>query len=112
MVQQLLENSADVLATNSFGNTPIHTACLNGHSDVLTNLLTVLAELKENVFDLLNSSNQSPLHLAAASPSADRCFDLLMQEPLGMISHKKSLITIFGHKHKINNFIKNFDNFH
>ena len=89
MVQQLLENSADVLATNSFGNTPIHTACLNGHSDVLTNLLTVLAELKENVFDLLNSSNQSPLHLAAASPSADRCFDLLMQEPLGMISHQK-----------------------
>ena len=25
---------------------------------------------------------------------------------LGMISHKKSLITIFGHKHKITNFIK------
>ena len=25
---------------------------------------------------------------------------------LGMISHKKSLITIFGHKHKIKNFIK------
>ena len=25
--------------------------------------------------------------------------------PLGMISHKKSLITIFGHKHKIKNFI-------
>ena len=112
MVQQLLENSADVLATNSFGNTPIHTACLNGHSDVLTNLLTVLAELKENVFDLLNSSNQSPLHLAAASPSADRCFDLLMQEPLGMISHKKSLITSFGHKKEIKNFIKKFDSFH
>ena len=31
---------------------------------------------------------------------------------LGMISHKKSLITFFGHKHKIKNFIKNFDNFH
>ena len=25
---------------------------------------------------------------------------------LGMISHKNSLITIFGHKHKIKNFIK------
>ena len=24
-------------------------------------------------------------------------------------SHKKSLITIFGHKHEINNFIKKFD---
>ena len=31
---------------------------------------------------------------------------------LGMISHKKSLITIFGHKHKITNFIKKFDIFH
>ena len=31
---------------------------------------------------------------------------------LGMISHKKSQITIFGHKHKIKNFIKKFDIFH
>ena len=31
---------------------------------------------------------------------------------LGMISHKKSIITIFGHKHKIKNFIKEFDIFH
>ena len=31
---------------------------------------------------------------------------------LGMISHKKSLITIFGHKKKIKNFIKKFDIFH
>ena len=31
---------------------------------------------------------------------------------LGMISHKKSLITIFGLKHKIKNFIKKFDIFH
>ena len=36
----------------------------------------------------------------------------LSSKTLGMISHKKSLITIFGHKHKIKNFIKNFDNFH
>ena len=82
IVQQLLEANADVLAPNSFGNTPVHTACLNGHGDVLNILLSVLAEQKENVFDLLNSNDQSPLHLAAASPSADRCFDSLMQEPL------------------------------
>ena len=31
---------------------------------------------------------------------------------LGMISHKKLLITIFGHKHKIKNFIKKIDIFH
>ena len=29
---------------------------------------------------------------------------------LGMISHKKSLITIFGHKHEIKNFIKILEN--
>ena len=31
---------------------------------------------------------------------------------LGMVSHKMSLITILGHKHKIKNFIKKFDIFH
>ena len=31
---------------------------------------------------------------------------------LGMILHKKSIITIFGHKHKIKNFINKFDIFH
>ena len=31
---------------------------------------------------------------------------------LGLISHKKSLITIFCHKHKIKNFIKKFGIFH
>ena len=34
------------------------------------------------------------------------------RERLGMISHKKSQITIFGHKHKIKNFVKKFDFFH
>ena len=29
-----------------------------------------------------------------------------------MISHKKSLITNFGHKHEIKNFIKEFYIFH
>ena len=32
--------------------------------------------------------------------------------PLGMIIHKKSKITIFGHDHKILNFIKKIDIFH
>ena len=31
---------------------------------------------------------------------------------VGMFSHKKSLITIFGHKHKIKNFIKKLEIFH
>ena len=35
-----------------------------------------------------------------------------LRRKLGMIPHKKSLITIFGYKHKIKNFIKKFDIFH
>ena len=40
--------------------------------------------------------------------------DVVIQhhDRIGMISHKKSLITIFGHKHKITNFIKKLDIFH
>ena len=34
------------------------------------------------------------------------------RDMLGMISYKKSLITIFGQKHKIKNFIRNFYIFH
>ena len=45
-----------------------------------------------------------------AAASVEHCLTLL--RALGMISHKKSLITICGHKHKIKNFIKNFDIFH
>ena len=32
-------------------------------------------------------------------------------QQLGMVSHKMSLTTIFGHKHIIKNFIKKFDIF-
>ena len=35
-----------------------------------------------------------------------------MENVVGMFSHKKSLITIFGHKHKIKNFIKKIGIFH
>ena len=36
----------------------------------------------------------------------------LMTDDIGMISHKKSLTTIFGQKHKIKNFIKKLGIFH
>ena len=39
---------------------------------------------------------------AFSNPSPELC----------MISHKKSLLTIFGHKHKIKNFIQKFGIFH
>ena len=48
-----------------------------------------------------------PLYISAVSPGglADRTKAIQVNDQLGMISHKKSLITIFGHKYKIKNFI-------
>ena len=62
------------------------------------------------------------LSLISGSTWAQNTFSTQLQEAIdycgsltdliGMISHKKSLITIVGQKHKIKNFIKKFDIFH
>ena len=46
------------------------------------------------------------VHIPVRSPSSAK---YVTNALLGMISHKKSQITIFGLKHKIKNFIKKFD---
>ena len=53
-----------------------------------------------------NGSGKSSQPTPAPDPDAEE-EDLPEEEyePLGMISHKKSLITVFGHKHKIKKFI-------
>ena len=48
---------------------------------------------------LKNLYKETPKHRKSVS----------QKNPLGMVSHKKSLMTIFGHKHTIKNFIKRFD---
>ena len=53
----------------------------------------------------LNLTEPEFLHPQTLNPFALQC------NQLGMISFKKSLITIFGLKHKILNFIKKFENF-
>ena len=79
------------------------TVCLQ-----FTLILLILGEL--NKLQLLKDE------AGELSASDEKRFQMLRikaeRELLGMISHKKSLITIFGHKHKIKNFIKNFDIFH
>ena len=55
----------------------------------------------------VNPPAQLPHSLATPHPGED---EGLLQ--LGMISHKNSLITIFGYKHKIKNFTKKIDIFH
>ena len=59
------------------------------------------------------------LSLISGSTWAQNTFSTQLQEAIdycgsltdliGMISHKKSLITIFGHKVEIKNFVKKFD---
>ena len=53
-------------------------------------------------FDLSNDKNYLKVYVQADSIK-------IGEERVGMVSHKISLITIFGHKHKIKNFIKKFD---
>ena len=62
---------------------------------------------------------RTPIDWQQASGIRNRRLDGWLQELeskvknfLGMISHKKSLMTIFGHTHKIKIFIKNFYIFH
>ena len=51
--------------------------------------------------------------IGRSHPNERKMNDLIRKwATLGMISHKKSLITIFGHKHKIKNFIKKIGIFH
>ena len=47
---------------------------------------------------------------ACIGTAGQRCTTL--RRLIGMFSNKMSLITIFGHKHEIKNFIKKFDIFH
>lgn len=62
MAQRLLKAGADCNAKNSFGNTPLHTACLNGHELVCQELVTSGA-----LINALNVAGQTPVHIAATA---------------------------------------------
>lgn len=61
-MQHLIEAGADCNASNTYGNTPLHTACLNGHELVCQDLLVSGASI-----GALNLAGQSPVHIAAAA---------------------------------------------
>ena len=68
---------------------------------------------KKNIFSSDSTSSESDDEGIAFQTGNDkRRQPVPRNKKLGMISHKKSLITIFGHKHKIKNFILKFDIFH
>ena len=55
-------------------------------------------------------STPNPPHFPGLKPGDH--WALCASRWLGVISHKMSLITIFGHKYEIKNFIKKFNIFH
>ena len=69
------------------------------------NIIFAVTEEQFGVYDLLQQ-NVEGSSVGTLSNDSSNIVEL------GMISHKKSLITIFVHKHKIKNFIKKFDIFH
>ena len=58
-LKELLDASADPRATSSFGRTPLHWACCNGHDGCIAPLLA--ADADPNAAD---SADWTPLHLA------------------------------------------------
>ena len=74
-----------------------------------------------NILDGEDSEKITPLQMACIDDTVDDTVDyigvvkLLAKQThlqsLGMVLHKMSLITIFGHKLRIKNFIKKFDIF-
>lgn len=101
VVDLLLQNEAIVDEMNSYGNTPLHIACLNGHKSVCVELLyrnaninaiNYRGQVNTNLFYLDFVPNsflrhflfacisclQTPLHIAAASTDGKECMEQLL----------------------------------
>ena len=66
-VEQALQNGANLEATDYFGNTPLHLACMHGELDVAQYLLTSHGANLEAT----NSSGCTPLHWACLNGHVD-----------------------------------------
>ena len=90
---------------NNYGQESCAILCL--HPLISSPPLLVIADSKGTLYHcVVLSKMEDDEALETASQISD------WSSSIGMISHKKSLITIFGHKHKIKNFIKKFGIFH
>lgn len=71
--RMLLEAGAEVDMQNSYGNTPLHIACLNGHQAICQQLFAFQSNLEST-----NYRGQTPLHIAAASTHGVDCLMFLL----------------------------------
>ena len=75
--------------------------------DIIKNHVSATWAYPQKIYVLTKTGNIFQVDMVK-----DKTYAILSDIMLGMISHKKSLITFFGHKHEIINFIKKFDIFH
>lgn len=71
----LLSAGAEVNVQNSYGNTPLHIACLNAHLGICEDLVSAGADL-----EAANFRGQTPLHIAAASSNGIDCLSFLIEQ--------------------------------
>lgn len=71
----LLHHNAMVDVQNSYGNTPLHIACLNGHFTICEELCASGADCES-----VNYCGQTPLHIAAASIQSVDCLNFLLDQ--------------------------------
>lgn len=75
----LLNCGAQVDIQNAYGNTPLHTACLNGHLPVCQELLAANADIEAT-----NYRGMTPLHIAAAGTHGVDCLNFLLEQKVNI----------------------------
>lgn len=84
MCRLLLNAGADRDAQNTYGNTPLHIACLNGQQLVCQDLINAGADP-----EAVNFQGQTPLHISAASAHGSECMMYLLSQKVDV--NRKSL---------------------
>ena len=72
LVEQAMQNGANLESTDNLGKTPLHLACCNGHLDVVRYLLTSHGANLEAT----DNNGKTPLHLACWNGHLDVVQDL------------------------------------
>lgn len=75
----LLNCGAQIDIQNVYGNTPLHTACLNGHLAICQELVAYNANV-----EITNYRGMTPLHIAAACTLGGDCLIFLLEQKVNI----------------------------